>query len=94
MNSVVGCMDTLSHYVVICGHILDERETCWNLIMERFPIELSVSWNRLCDEELITVLLGGPWHFISDLKLHIDFLVISINICQTMMIKVKLFTVT
>ena len=49
----------------------DERERFWNLILERFLVELSVHLNSLADEELITALLRDPWDLISNVKLHI-----------------------
>ena len=85
--------DMLIHYVIMREHTWDEREIFWNLILERFLIELSVHFNSLADEELITVLLRDPWDLIFNVKCHIDFLICSINCFNKLIATVDLSTV-
>ena len=43
----------------------------WNVVMDKFPIELNVHVNLLSDNEFNNVLLGVPWDYITDISLHI-----------------------
>ena len=56
----------------------------WNIVMDKFPIELSVHCNVHSHDDFTNVLLGGPCDYITDLSLHIAFLVIAINVVHMM----------
>jgi hypothetical protein len=83
--------DSVMHYVVNCGHTYNEREQFWDIVLNELGVVPAANLNTLEDDELVTVILGGPSQFFSTVNLHMDFVKISINFLNKVMKKANLY---
>ena len=74
--------DKLTHFSTVCSATEDIQSTFWNLVVNNYPVEVSVCLSNLNNEEFVETLLGANSHVSLDDKVYNELYTLFIEFIQ------------